>query len=446
MNISPARIAAFDILFRIETEKAFSSALLPLFEENLSTRDRGLCHELTLGTLRRQIYLDRYIDTFSAGKKLDIEVRLTLRIALYQLYFLTKIPQYSAINESVNLVQRARKTSAKGFVNAILRRAVKERPELHFIDDIDRISVETSHPRWLIEKWSGDFGIDETARIAAANNEVPTTAFRMVGTASEMGEAIASRARRSEYVEGCFIADLDERQLFDLADSGQIYIQDEASQMVAKAVKVSSGERFLDVCAAPGGKTTLIALGHAGPGVLIAAGDKRRSRLEFLRENCRRQGVSSVKIIEFDAEWELPFAEGSFDVVLVDAPCSGTGTIRRNPEIRYFLNLIDFADLFEKQLSILENASKLVRTGGLVIYSTCSLESEENEAVCRRFLGENPEFIKVMPSVSEAFITDDGFGRTWPQRDNMDGFFIAAFQRRKAGNASLRQVQVPCFC
>ena len=430
MNISPARTAAFDILLRIETEKAFSSALLPLFEENLSALDRGLCHELTLGTLRRQIYLDRFIDTFSAEKKLDIEVRIALRLALYQICFLTKVPQYSAINESVNLVQRARKTSAKGFVNAILRRAVKERPELTFIDDIDRISVETSHPRWLIEKWSSDFGIETAEAIAAANNRVPPTAFRMIGTASEFGENIASRARRSKYVEGCYIADLDERHLFELADAGQIYIQDEASQMVARAVKVSSGERFLDVCAAPGGKTTLIALGHEVQHVLIAAGDKHRSRLEFLRGNCRRQGVGSVRIIQFDAERDLPFAKDSFDVVLVDAPCSGTGTIRRNPEIRYFLNASDFANLFEKQLSILENASKLVRSGGSVIYSTCSLESEENEAVCKRFLGENPEFFKVMPSVPAAFITDNGFGRTWPQRDNMDGFFVAAFQRR----------------
>ncbi len=430
MNISPARTAAFDILFRIETEKAFSSALLPLFEENLSKLDRGLCHELTLGTLRRQIYLDRFIGTFSGGKKLDIEVRIALRLALYQLIFLTKVPQYSAINESVNLVQRAKKTSAKGFANAILRRAIKERPKLAFIDEIERISVGESHPRWLIEKWSSDFGIDETARIAAANNEVPTTAFRMVGTASALGKNIASRARRSKYVEGCFNADLDERQLFDLAESGQIYVQDEASQMVAKAVKVSSGERFLDVCAAPGGKTTLIALGYAGPSVLIAAGDKRWSRLEFLSGNCRRQGVGSVQIIQFDAERKLPFADGSFDVILVDAPCSGTGTIRRNPEIRYFLKASDFANLFEKQLSILENASKLVRSGGSVIYSTCSLESEENEAVCKRFLGEFPEFMKAMPNVPEAFITDDGFGRTWPQRDNMDGFFIAAFRRR----------------
>src|SRR5437899_5316405 len=151
MNISPARVAAFDVLMRIKTERSFSSVLLPIHEENLSLPDRGLCHELTLGTLRRQIFLDKIIDQFAKGKKLDTAVRIAIRLGLYQLTFLDKIPAHAAINESVNLVQKAKKSSAKGFVNALLRRATREPIVSDFVDDIERLSVETSHPRWLIK-------------------------------------------------------------------------------------------------------------------------------------------------------------------------------------------------------------------------------------------------------------------------------------------------------
>src|SRR6187549_2845192 len=151
MKISPARTAAFDILMRVETERAFSSVLLPIAESELSPIDRPLCHELTLGTLRRQIYLDRVIGHFANGKKLDTEVRIALRLALYQLLYLDRVPNHAAIDESVNLVKRAKKTSAAGLVNAVLRRASREPVDLTFVDDFDRLAVETSHPRWLIE-------------------------------------------------------------------------------------------------------------------------------------------------------------------------------------------------------------------------------------------------------------------------------------------------------
>ena len=429
MKISPARTAAFDILLRIEKERAFSSVLLPMYESGLSLADASLCHELVLGTLRRQIYLDRIIDHFVGRKQIDIEVRIALRLALYQLIHLDRIPEYSAINESVNLVQRAKKTSAKGFVNAILRRASRENIGLSFADEIDRISVETSHPRWLIEKWADDFGIDEAANLAAANNELPMIAFRLIGEVSDEAQLLADHSRPSDHVEACYIAERGEPKLFQLAENGEIYIQDEASQMVAKTIKIPQDGRFLDVCAAPGGKTGLIAANNLMNARLVAAGDLYRPRVEFLRDNCRRQGVDFVQIVQYDAEKSLPFADDSFDTILVDAPCSGTGTIRGNPEIRYFLLPEDFSELSKKQLAILINASKLVRAGGALVYSTCSLEKEENEDVCRQFLVQNRGFESVKPDVYESFVTDGGFARTWPRRDNMDGFFIAEFRR-----------------
>lgn len=431
MKISPARMAAFEILYKIETEKAFSAVLLPIYEETLSPSDRGLCHELTLGVLRRQIYLDRIIDQFSKGKKLDTAVRISLRIGLYQLLFLDKVPAYSAINESVELIVRAKKSSAKGFVNAILRRATREQISLSFSDDIERVSVETSHPRWLVEKWAAEWGDEITEKLAAANNDIPKTTFRFTAKADNKKANKPTKWKESDYVEECFTSSDVDIDLRERAEGGEVYFQDEASQMVAGAVEFREGGRFLDVCAAPGGKTGQIASKH-GQGALglIVAGDLYWPRVEFLRENCRRQGVDFINIVQYDAETSLPFAEEFFDSVLVDATCSGTGTIRHNPEIRYSLSPNDFAVLSGKQLAKLTHASKLVIRGGKLIYSTCSMEREENEAVIERFLDENSEFRAVAPKVHERFLTEDGFARTFPHRDGMDGFFIAALERQ----------------
>lgn len=429
MRISPAREAAFDVLFRIETERAFSSILLPAFENNLSPADGALCHELVLGTLRRQIYLDRVIDLLGGAKKLDIEVRLALRLGLYQLRFLDKIPQYSAINESVNLTARARKTSAKGLVNAVLRSSLRRPPVLTFSDPTDELSVNTSHPRWLIGKWISDFGELEAASLAMANNEIPGAAFRLTGASASDVERILPTAQLSNYVEGCYISERIDAEIKRLAAEGKIYLQDEASQMAAVAVSIPEGASFLDVCAAPGGKTGLIASRATDRNTLVVAGDFHSSRVEYLRENCRRQGVSHVAVVQYDAEKGLPFEAGTFDRVLVDAPCSGTGTIRSNPEIRYFLSPSDLGELPLKQLSILKNASNVLNSGGMLVYSTCSLEREENEAVCRRFLSERPNFRVANPAVPEVFLTDEGTARTWPHRNHMDGFFIAGFRR-----------------
>lgn len=412
MNISPARTAAFDVLKKIEGEKAFSSVLLPLYEETLGQKDRALCHELVLGVLRRKLYLDRVIDKF-VSKKLDLPVKIALYLGLYQLLFLDRIPSYPAINESVNLVQRAKKTSAKGLVNAVLRNATREKIEFTFDAEAERISVETSHPRWLIERWSGQFGLEEAQKIAGANNSPPRLEFR-----------------KTAKLDTNLTGHEDLETLNDLASQGKIYFQDRGSQMVAQAVELDDSARFLDVCAAPGSKTTLIADRNRTPDKLLIAGDLSENRIKVLRDSCVRQGVDFVSLVRYDAEISLPFAEAAFDAVLVDAPCSGTGTIRHNPEIRYFLEAGDPAMLSNKQLRILQNASKLVKQGGKLIYSTCSLEKLENEDVCARFTGGDQTFLRVEPNLPREFITVDGFARTFPHRDDMDGFFIAVFQKK----------------
>lgn len=420
MKISPARIAAFEILTKIETEKAFSSVLLPLYEEKLEQIDRGLCHEITLGVLRRQIYLDKLIEKLTNGKKLDSAVKIILRIALYQLNFLDKIPAHAAINDAVNLTQRAKKTSAKGFVNAVLRRFTREKIELNFNDEVERISVETSHPRWLIEKWSSEFGIAEAEKLAVANNETPKSDFRFTAKTTEA----VKRSLENENI-------VNERGfLRELAENGKIYFQERASQMVAEVVGLKENESYFDVCCAPGSKFSFVNYLSKTNDKLFVGGDLYEQRLKTVKKTCKNVGAKNYSLLAYDAEKSLPFAESSFDAVLLDAPCSGTGTIRHNPEIRYFLAEKDIAELSLKQRAILQNASKLVKHGGRLIYSTCSLESEENEQICTEFLAENDAFYQVRPNVAEKFLTKEDFARTFPQRDKMDGFFIAEFAKK----------------
>ncbi len=432
MKISPARIAAFEILGKIEKEKSFSSALLPIYEEKLQIKDRALCHELTLGVLRRKLYLDQVIDSFTKGKKLDLAVRIALWLGIYQLKFLDKIPDYSAISESVNLVQFAKKTSAKGFVNAILRKISREKIELKFADEMEKVSVETSHPRWLIENWAKQFGFEKSANIAAANNQTPRLVFRLTGKSDENTLEILSKIGleiiESKVVPNAFRVSKPNEILFAFAEEGKIYFQEESSQLVGKTVNLSEKEKFLDVCCAPGSKLSQIAAENSGDN-LIVGGDLYEHRLCVVGETLEKTGAKNVNILACDALKFLPFENESFDVALVDAPCSGTGTIRHNPEIRYFLTENDFAELSAKQLEILVNASKIVKSGGRLIYSTCSLETEENEAVCEKFLIQMQNFKKITPKLPEEFLTGDNYARTFPDRDKMDGFFIAVFQK-----------------
>lgn len=415
MGISPARVAAYEVLLRIERDSAFSSVLLPQYEADLSEKDAGLCHEIVLGVLRQKLALDKRLVAFTQGKKLDTEVLTALRIGGYQILALDRIPDHSAVNESVALVQRAKKSSAKGLVNAVLRRLAKEPPA--FGDE------DLSHPKWLLDRWADQFGDERAVSIARANNEPPLIAYRMIG-----GAEAPSGAEPSRIVPGGFVVRRISKHLREMYDDGSLYFQDEASQLIASTVELTDDGSFLDVCAAPGGKTSQIALRY--PETRIVAGDMHFKRVQFLRENCIRQGALNVRTLQYDAVESLPFAYGIFESVLVDAPCSGTGTIASNPEIRYSLTPDDISELSSKQLRILENASKVVKSGGRLYYSTCSLERDENEDVISAFLDASNEFSLVVDGFDERFRTPDGFGRTFPDRDGTDGFFFACLTKQ----------------
>ncbi|MCZ2391652.1 MAG: 16S rRNA (cytosine(967)-C(5))-methyltransferase RsmB [Acidobacteria bacterium] len=430
MKISPARAAAFRILKKIELDGGLSAALLPETESSLVGADRGLCHALVLGTLRRQILLDRYIDALTGGRKLDREVRIILRLGVFQLKFLERVPPHAAINESVHLTRAAKKASASGFVNAILREFVRDEPTLEFADEIDRLVVETSHPASLLARWSSQFGAERAAAIANANNEPPRLAFRRTPRTEEVSISSLINSgviRHSEFVSGGFVAENLTDELRELDADGRIYFQDEASQLVGVIAAKFVRHRILDVCAAPGSKGSLIASLSADREVI--AGDLPAKRIEILTRLLRKQQASNVRIVRYDAERPLPFAP-VFDTILVDAPCSGTGTIRHNPEIRYRVKADELERFQARQLRMLRNAADCLRPAGNLAYSTCSLEREENEDVIAGFLAERSEFEVVKIDGCERFTNADGTVRTYPDRDGIDGFFVAVLRRK----------------
>jgi len=334
---------------------------------------------------------------------------------------LERVPAAAAVNESVNLVRSARVSSAAAFVNAVLRRAIRESAfdPSSLLDPLEKLAVQTSHPVWLLRRWIDAFGDVEAEALARANNLVPPTAFRVVdrdfeGILAQLQE-VGGIVDPSAVARGAWRVSGATSVLRELVANGKIYLQDEASQLVAQTVNVQPGERVLDLCAAPGGKTTLMAQRAEDRGLIVAA-DRSAKRLETVLKITASHNLTSIKSLLLDAAQELPFENSAFDRILVDAPCSGTGTLRRNPEIRWRISDNDIHELAAQQKLFLKNAARVLKHGGQLVYSTCSVERDENEEVIHNFLREHPDF-KLEKSL-----------RLWPHREGTDGFFIASLQ------------------
>ena len=442
-SISPARRAAFDILNRVEGAGAYASVLVAeLPASGLSREDRALAQEITLGVLRWQRSLDYFIERYSrrSPSRLDREVLIALRIGAYQLRHLTRVPQSAAVNESVNLVKLARKSSAAGMVNAVLRNAARRLDDAagaDVEDPYEKLSVETSHPRWLLERWQSWLGPEGGARLALANNDHPPLAFRVNTLVTEVDECLAQldalgiRAKPSKIAPCAFILESGPPSvLVEAAEKGLLYIQDEASQLVSLLLAPEPGERILDMCAAPGSKTTHIAA-LSGNSSWVMACDLYPHRLAQLAASCSRLGVRSVDPVALDATRNLAVMIDAprFDRILIDAPCSGTGTLRRNPEIKWRLGPQDIPRLADMQLELLRRANDHMSSGGRLVYSTCSLEREEGEDVIHRFLEGRAPFRLLRPDAPDALLTGEGFVRTLPHVHDTDGFFAAVLER-----------------
>jgi len=449
-GVAPARAAAFDILLRVELESSYASELLhSATYEQLSPADHALATELVLGVLRWRSLLDSQVAAASSQPlaELDLEVAIALRLGLYQLNWLTRVPARAAIYESVELVKRARKRSAARFVNAVLRKLAKTAfPEKDLPEETDA-SVENiahafAHPQWLVERWAREYGTVTARGICGYDQRIPTTAIRL-------RHPDAEKELKSEGIElkpGRLLVSAREVERGDVTKTrafraGLCVIQDEASQLVAALA--SGGTRVLDCCAAPGGKT--LAMADRSPNASITAVELHPHRARLLRKLLRAAGANasqpSISVLTADAR-DLPF-DGSFDRVLTDVPCSGTGTLARHPEIKWRLKPEDLIDLQERQLAILRSAMAPVAPGGRLIYSTCSLEKEENEDVAERALSSESTFrlldcralLDGLRVEEELIWNDPGslirgpYLRTLPGIHPCDGFFAAILEK-----------------
>jgi 16S rRNA (cytosine967-C5)-methyltransferase len=446
MSVSPARRIAFDVLLRVEAEGAFAADLLHSQLEQargLKPEDAALATELTLGVLRWQRLLDAHLEQRmdKPAAKLDLEVRLALRLGLHQLRSLERVPPHAIVNESVELVKRARKTSAAGLVNAVLRKAAAS--GLQTVPASAERGIIFSHPTWLVSRWEKRFGNEPPAQLMEANNQPPrmTCAVHDESMRQRAAEALARAgivAEPAAYLRSAWIVRGGNPAATRAFRRGWISVQDEASQMVPLLLDVQPGQRVLDLCAAPGGKTTALA-SAAGANSLVVAADLHLHRLHALRQNLARVGAAYVPLVQLDAQQPLCFS-GQFDRILVDAPCSGTGTLARNPEIRWRLQAEDLPQLAERQVAILRSALDALAPGGRLVYATCSLEPEENEEVVEHVLAEVgglrllPGRDALLPHLhprtdTYTLFDDRGFFRTFPHVHGTDGFFAAVFQR-----------------
>jgi 16S rRNA (cytosine967-C5)-methyltransferase len=448
MAVSPARAVAFEILLRVEREESYAAELLhsaPLAK--LSSRDHGLATELVMGVLRWQSLLDQRVAAASSQKldRLDDVVLAALRLGVYQLQFLSRVPARAAIFESVELVKAARKRSAASFVNAVLRKISGASTEDVFTrigksPDAIALAENAAHPPWLVARWIEHYGLEATRQICVHDQTVPETAIHIHGDQANQ-EAESELVETSVQLAPGRLLSSARRVLSGDATAtrtyqeGRVAIQDEASQLVA--LLAGRGSMILDCCAAPGSKTALLA--RRNPHAKVFATELHPHRARLLKNLSR---LPNLYVVAADAR-HLPFS-CAFDRILADVPCSGTGTLARNPEIKWRLKAEDLLDLQSRQVAILKSALARLAIAGRLVYSTCSLEREENEAVVEAALDGTAEF-KLADCKGElerlrqsgemrwndmASLLAGPYLRTIPGVHPCDGFFAAMIERR----------------
>jgi len=458
MSVAPARRTAYEVLRRVEAEGAYAGELLHArLLDDIKPRDAALATELTFGVLRQRRLLDFILEPLlkKPVERLDLPVALALRLGLYQLRFLRGVPARAAVNESVEMVKAARKGSAGALVNAVLRRAAEqarqpiERMVPARLPRAERLGILHSHPTWMAEQWLARFGEEGAIALMQANNRAPRLSC-IVNDPARRDEVLAEltaaglRIEPGRLLRNAFAVSGGSVARTEAYRSGRISIQDEASQAVPLLLDTQPGERVLDLCAAPGGKTATLARAVGGEGFVVAA-DRHAHRLRAMREQFERLKLARVDAVELDAQKPLPFC-AHFDRILVDAPCSGTGTLARHPEIRWRLRPEQLGELHSLQVALLTNAIAQLAPAGRLVYSTCSLEPEENEEVAAEVLRTTPGAHQLSaseaasaiaphlvpdPKTSRLFDASGNF-RTWPPDCATDGFFATLLTKAPA--------------
>ena len=440
MRAPNARDTALRVLVRCRTAGAWADAALAaqLRRDGLSGPEAALCSRIVYGVMQNRLLLDFYLGAYCSQKVDHLQPPLLeiLRIGAYQILFLDKIPHSAAVNQAVEQAKDNGRAKAAGLVNAVLRQLSRNKGHLPKIPDQDALhslSIRYSHPKWLVKRLQAILGSETEACLAADNAPAPLTiqVNPLKTTAEELTaelEASGVTVRPHPWVSGCL--ELDHAgDLTALAPfrAGKFLVQDPAARLVSQIAGVGPGMRVLDVCAAPGGKSFSAAFAMEDQGEILAC-DLHENKLKRIREGAERLGLACIQTTAADGRAFRPEWEAAFDVVLVDAPCSGLGIIRKKPDVRY-KKPDDLFALPVIQRAILDNAARYVKPGGTLVYSTCTILPEENEGVSDSFLAEHPDFCRTPFALFEPVGETEGQVTLWPHRHGTDGFYICRMTR-----------------
>ncbi|PZE22522.1 16S rRNA (cytosine(967)-C(5))-methyltransferase RsmB [Paenibacillus xerothermodurans] len=429
-----ARDAALEVLVRTEQDRSYSNLLLnqTLQKYNLEKLDAGLATEIVYGTIQRMNTIDHFLARFvSKGlAKLEPWVRSLLRLSFYQIYYLDRVPDHAVVNEAVNIAKRKGHRGISGMVNGVLRNVIRQKDTLTIpanLPAVTRIALTHSHPEWIVQRWIRQLGEEQTERICEANNVPPRVSVRVNTMKYSRQQLINVLADAGLEVEpsdlapaGIIVKGAGNMALTTWYENGMISIQDESSMLVAETVDPQPGEKVLDCCAAPGGKTTHMAEKMGDRGELWAC-DIYEHKEKLVREQADRLQLESVRTVVMDArELHNRFPPASFDRILLDAPCSGLGVIRRKPDMKWTKRERDLDDICAIQRELLRTVHSLVRPGGVLVYSTCTIEYSENEGMVLEFLERHPEFEWDREHSRQIY----------PYEHQSDGFFIAKLRKR----------------
>jgi len=447
MKTNRLRNMIVDGLLRIEKDKSFSHILVDheIKANNLSEKDAALFTEIVYGTIQRQITIDYYIEKFmKRNKKLDPFIKVLLRMSFYQMIYLDKVPDHAIINEAVEIAKKRRSKGTASFVNAVLRNVQRKGlPDLAEIEDrVEQLSIQTSHPKWLVKRWIEAYGYETTEGMCEANLQRPVRSVRIQPMKISRDEALHKlkkeevEARSALFSDQGIVIRKGNVLKTNLFRSGNLTIQDESSMLASEMLRVSPGMEVLDTCSAPGGKATHIAEKMQNEGNVYAH-DLHKNKVKRINKKASELDLTIIHAKQADARQlqDLYQAE-SFDRILVDAPCSGLGVIRGKPEIKYEKKEQDIHQLAKIQLNILEAIAPLLKRGGLLLYTTCTVDRTEDEQVIESFLTKNKDF-----EVDEHFFAElpDELGRSkgispvglqlFPQTFQTDGFFLARLKK-----------------
>src|SRR5690625_3166084 len=441
------RDTALDILLRIERDSGYSHLLINQYIQSrqLSLKDVALVTEIDYRTIQRQITLDYYLKAFiRKRKKLDQWVNLLLRMSVYQMVYLDRVPSYAIIDEAVQIAKHRGHKGIASFVNGVLRNI--QRRGLKIITDvaydIKRLSLETSHPIWLINRWVSHYGFECTKAMCQTNLKKKPLSVRIQPLRITRKKALEQftddgiDAKPSLFSKQGIIIERGHLLDHKLFTEGYVTIQDQTSMLASEMLNVSPGMKVLDACSAPGGKTTHIAELMNNKG-FIYAHDLHQNKLNLIEEKASKLKLNNIYTKQSDARvLQTFYPNETFERILVDAPCSGLGVIRNKPDIKYNKHIKDIKRLARIQLDILIAVAPLLQKGGQLVYSTCTVDPQENEEVVKRFLNKqknfqvDPEFFKHLPDHLQSKVGITPYGlQIFPQTYNTDGFFLTRLQR-----------------